>query len=229
MVSRMEESELAEWQPRTKLGKKVKDGEITSLSQIFESGKRPREVEIIDTLVPDLEDEVLNVNLVQRMHRSGRRLSFRVVTAVGNRDGIIGVAHTSSREVAPSIKKSINEAKLSVVEVSRGCGSWECGCGRPHSIPFEVSGQRGSVRVNLKPAPRGLGLAASEIPQTILRLAGIEDVWTSSKGQTRTTINFALATFEALKKTSDVSVNESYFEQVFTGEVGDESEQVGGN
>ncbi len=228
-MNRMEESELEKWEPRTKLGRKVKGGEITSLSEIFEAGKRPREVEIVDTLVPDLEDEVLNVNLVQRMHRSGRRLSFRVTTAVGNRDGIIGVAHTSSREVAPSIKKSINEAKLQVVEISRGCGSWECGCGRPHSIPFEVSGQRGSVRVSLKSAPRGLGLAASEIPQTILRLAGIDDVWTSSKGQTRTTINFALATFEALKKTSNVSVKQSYSDQVFTGEVGDESEQASGS
>ncbi len=120
MVSKMEESELAQWKPRTKLGKKVKEGEITSLSQIFESGNRPREVEIIDSLVPELEEEVLNVNLVQRMHRSGRRMSFRVAAAVGNQDGIIGVSHTSSREVAPSIQKAISEAKLRVVEIRRG-------------------------------------------------------------------------------------------------------------
>ncbi|MFB6216366.1 MAG: 30S ribosomal protein S5, partial [Candidatus Aenigmatarchaeota archaeon] len=163
-----EEDNLELWEPKTKLGKKVKDGEITSLSEIFRRGKRPREVEIVDTLVPDLEEEVLNVNLVQRMHRSGRRMSFRVVAIVGNSDGVVGIAHKSGREIATSISSAIDAAKLSVIETRRGCGSWECGCGRPHSIPFEVDGHVGSVRVKLKPAPRGLGIAASEIPRTIL-------------------------------------------------------------
>lgn len=219
----MEELELEEWRPSTGLGKKVKEGEVTSLSQVFERGRRPREVEIVDFLVSDLEEEILNVNLVQRMHRSGRRLSFRVTAAVGNGDGVIGIAHTSGGEVGPSIRKAINVAKLQVIEIRRGCGSWECGCGRPHSIPFEVEGQKGSVRVTLKPAPRGLGLAASEVPQTILRLAGIEDVWTSSKGKTRTTINFALATFDALKQTADAAIGKPYSDQIVTGETGGEN------
>ena len=212
------------WEPRTKLGRQVKSGEITSISEILQMGKRPREVEIVDTLVPDLEDEILSVRLVQRMHRSGRRLSFRVTAAVGNGDGIVGVSHTSGREASPAIRKAINAAKLQIYEIKRGCGSWECGCGRPHSLPFEVTGHKGSVRVTLKPAPRGLGLAAAEIPQTILRLAGIEDAWTSSKGQTRTTINFALATFDALKQTSEVALKEAHREKVVTGVTGGKSE-----
>ncbi len=218
----MEDFDIEEWIPRTGLGKKVKSGEIASLSEVLERGKRPREVEIIDALVPNLKEEILSVNLVQRMHRSGRRLSFRVTAAVGNEDGIIGIAHTSGGEVSPSIKKAVNAAKLQVVEIKRGCGSWECGCGRPHTVPFEISGQSGSVKITLKPAPRGLGLAASEVPQTILRLAGIEDVWTASKGQTRTTINFALATFDALKQTSEVALRERDKERILTGRIGDE-------
>ncbi len=220
----MSREESEEWIPKTGMGRKVKEGEITSLSQILREGKRPREVGIVDALVPDLEDEILNVNLVQRMHRSGRRLSFRVTAVVGNGDGIIGMAHTSGSEVAPSIQKAINAAKLQVIEIKRGCGSWECGCGRPHSVPFEVTGQKGSVRVTLKPAPRGLGIAASEIPRTVLELAGIDDVWTKSKGQTRTTINFGLATFEALKKTTELSVGETISGQVVSGKIGDDSE-----
>lgn len=219
-----EERSLESWVPRTGLGKEVKEGKITSLSEIFERGQRPREVEIVDTLVPGLEDEILSVNLVQRMHRSGRRLSFRVTAAVGNGDGIVGVSHTSGREATPAIRKAINAAKLQVININRGCGSWECGCGRPHSLPFEVTGHKGSVKITLKPAPRGLGLAAAEIPETILRLAGIEDVWTSSKGQTRTTINFALATFDALKKASEMAVKESLSEKLVTGRAGVESE-----
>jgi len=60
------------------------------------------------------------------------------------------------------------------------------------------------VSVVLKPAPRGLGIASGSTARKVLELAGIKDVWTRSSGQTRTTINFARATFEALKGTTTV-------------------------
>lgn len=217
----MKEFDVELWEPRTSLGRKVKEGEITSLSQILRDGRRPRESEIIDALLPNLEEEILGVNLVQRMHRSGRRIKFRVVTVVGNRNGFVGVAHASGREVGPSVRKSLISAKLNIIEVARGCGSWECGCGRPHSIPFEVSGRRGGVYITLKPAPRGLGLAAAEVPKIILRHAGIEDVWTQARGRTRTTVNFALATFDALKRMSEMALHGPRLKKVFIGEVGE--------
>jgi small subunit ribosomal protein S5 len=89
-----------------------------------------------------------------------------------------------------------------VIKVKRGCGSWECGCDIAHSIPMKVEGTAGSVRVTLKPAPQGIGLVTGEISRKVLELAGIKDAWTFSKGQTRTTINFAKATFNALKATN---------------------------
>jgi len=203
-----EKFDISLWQPRTSIGKAVKDGKIASISEVLRGGQRPREPEIVDALVPNLEEDVLGINMVQRMHKSGRRTKYRVIAVVGNRDGIVGVAHASTREVGPSIRKAVTAAKLNVIEVARGCGSWECGCGRPHSIPFEVTGQSSSVYVALKPAPRGLGLAAAGVPKIILRLAGIKDIWAQSRGQTRTTLNFALATFDALKQTTKVALRE---------------------
>jgi small subunit ribosomal protein S5 len=114
-------------------------------------------------------------------------------------------------------------AKLNVVEVARGCGSWECACGRPHSIPFEVTGRSGSVHMTIKPAPRGLELAAAEIPKIILRMAGVKDAWIHSRGQTRTTINFALATFDALKQTTRIALREPHKEHVLIGKAGEVS------
>lgn len=217
----MEEFELEYWKPRTKLGKKVKEGEISNISEILRMGRRPRESEIVDALVPNVKEDVLDMNLVQRMHRSGRRLKFRATTVVGNGDGIVGVANASAREVGPAIRKSIRIAKLSVVEIARGCGSWECRCNLPHSIPFKVTGRSGSVEVILKPAPRGLGLAASEVPRLVLERAGIEDVWTYTKGKTRSTINSALATFDALKRTTEMEVPEPLADRIVIGEKGE--------
>lgn len=223
MVSKMDEKgkfDPSLWQPLTELGRAVKEGRITSISEILRMGKRPRELEIIDFLVPNLEDEVLGISMVQRMHKSGRRTKFRVIAAVGNRDGIVGVGHASRWEVGPSVRKAVEAAKMNIIEVARGCGSWECGCGRPHSLPFKVTGHCSSTYIELLPAPRGLGIAAAEVPKTILRLAGIEDVWTRSRGQTRTTLNFALATFDALKKTAKVAFRESVRGRVLIGKKG---------
>ncbi len=195
---------LEEWEPKTKLGRMVKEGEIKSIDEVLAQGWRILEPEIVDWLLPDLEEEVLDVNMVQKMHKSGRRVRFRVTVVVGNRDGYVGVGQGKAREVGPAIRAAIDRAKLNIIKVRRGCGSWECGCGRPHSVPFEVTGKCGSVRITLKPAPRGTGLVAGEAAQKVLEMAGIEDVWTKTtggkgKGETRTTINFAKATFDALR------------------------------
>ncbi|MEF8914271.1 MAG: 30S ribosomal protein S5, partial [Natronomonas sp.] len=65
------------WEPRTRLGRKVAEGDITSMRDALESGLPLKEPEIVDQLLPGLEDEVLDINMVQRMTDSGRRVKFR--------------------------------------------------------------------------------------------------------------------------------------------------------
>lgn len=202
----------AEWVPKTRLGKLVSSGEITTMDQALESGLPIKEPGLVDKLLPDLVDEVLDINMVQRMTDSGRRVKFRATVIIGNSNGFIGLAEGKDVQVGPAIKKAIDAAKLNIVKIKRGCGSWECGCGQEHTVPFEVSGRAGSVEVVLKPAPRGLGIASGETAKKVLELAGIKDVWTWSSGETRSTINFAKATYEALKKTSTFRVMENRVE-----------------
>jgi len=196
------------WQPRTRLGRKVQDGDVTSMADALNSGLPLKEPEIVDQLLPGLEDEVLDINMVQRMTDSGRRVKFRVVVVVGNRDGYVGYAQGRDDQVGGAIQKAIDIAKLNIIDVSRGCGSWECGCGRPHTVALRTKAKAGSVEVELQPAPRGLGLAGGETVRHVLELAGIEDAWTHSSGNTRTTVNFAKATFLALRNTAEARVPE---------------------
>jgi small subunit ribosomal protein S5 len=197
-------AEAEGWIPLTGLGKMVASGQITSIDQVLESGKPIKEVQIVDTFLPDLVDEVLDISMVQRMTDSGRRVKFRAVVVVGNRNGFIGFGQGKDAQVGNAITKAIKDAKLSIIKVNRGCGSWECGCNREHSIPIQVTGKAGSVRVTLKPAPQGIGLVTGDIAKKVLGLAGIRDVWGFSSGETRTTINFAKATFNALMQTNMV-------------------------
>jgi small subunit ribosomal protein S5 len=160
-----------------------------------------KEPEIVDALLPNLRDEVLEISMVQRMTDSGRRTKFRVTAVVGNRNGYVGIGTGKASQVAPAIQKAINNAKLNIFKVQRGCGSWECGCGGDHSLPFKVTGNSGSVRVTLIPGPKGLGIVAGDVAKRVIELAGVRDVWSFTKGQSKTTVNFAKATYEALKKT----------------------------
>jgi small subunit ribosomal protein S5 len=195
------EERVEAWVPRTKLGKMVRDGHITSIEEIFAEGLRIREPEIVDVLLPELQEEVININLVQKQTDAGERSRFKAIVAVGNRDGYIGLGSGKARQVRTAIEKAAVDARLNVIVVRRGCGSWECGCGRPHSLPFKVRGKCGSVEVLLVPGPRGLGLVASEVAKIILSLAGVKDCWTKSFGSTRTVPSFAYAVFDGLRKT----------------------------
>jgi len=198
---RRAEERLEAWVPRTKLGKMVRDGHVTSIDEVFAEALKIREPEIVDLLLPDLQEEVININLVQKQTDAGEKSRFKAIVAVGNRDGYIGLGAGKAKQVRTAIEKAAIDARLNLILVRRGCGSWECGCGRPHSLPFQVRGKCGSVEVLLVPGPRGLGLVASEVAKVILGLAGVKDCWTKSFGSTRTVPSFAYAVFDGLRKT----------------------------
>ncbi len=196
------------WIPKTELGRRVASGELATMGEVLATGLPLREPQIVDKLLPALHDEVLDVNMVQRMTDSGRRFKFAVTVVVGNGDGYVGLGRAKGREVGPTIRRAIDRAKLDIAEILRGCGSWECGCGRSHTVPFQVHGRSGSVVVTLKPAPRGVGLAVGDVAKPILRFAGITDAWGYTDGHTKTTVNYAQAAYTALTQLSRLKVSE---------------------
>ncbi len=215
--------DIAKWVPTTRLGRLVQTGELKTMNAALESRLPLREAQIVDALLPGLEDEVLDVNMVQRMTDSGRRVRFSITVAVGNSNGFVGLGQFEGKEVGPSIRKAIDAAKLKVIEIRRGCGSWECGCYTPHSLPLTILGKSGSTEVLLRPAPRGVGLATGNVAKHVLRLAGVKDVWGLTRGQSRTTVNYAKSTFNALANVSRFKINAEQMQRlkIRTGSVGE--------
>lgn len=210
-----------QWIPRTSLGKKVIDGEIKSIDEILSTGKKILEPEIVDFLITDLENEFLLIGQgkgrfgrgqrkiarnTQLVTSNGTVMSFGTCVVVGNNDGIVGIGFGKSRDTNPSKDKAMKGAKLSLIRVKRGCGSWECACNLPHTVPYLIQGKSGSTQVILFPAPRGTGLVCHEDVAKILRLAGYKDVWMQVKGKASTRINLIKATFDALRKLSYTKV-----------------------
>ncbi len=195
---------LEGWKPRTELGRRIVRGDKITIQEIFLSGETIREIQIIDALVPDLQSEIIPLSRlgpkrVARRDRSGRKYTFKWGVVVGNRDGLVGFGIGKGRESYAAIQKGLTDAKGNLVMARRGCGSWECRCGGTHSIPFKTSGKAGSVRVDLKPAPRGVGLIVADRTKPIFELAGIGDIYSQTIGDTRTTENLAKAAFQALR------------------------------
>lgn len=214
-VTKGKRDEESFWVPKTKLGRMVKEGKITTMKDALATGLRIREPEIIDILLPDLDDEVLDVNMVQRMTDSGRRVRFAIMTVVGNQNGYVGLGSAKGKEVGPAIRRAIDNAKLNIIEIRRGCGSWECGCNGAHTIPFTVTGKSGSTKVIFRPAPRGVGLAVGDVAKHILRLSGIKDTWGFTRGETRTTINYAKAVFMALQNTAKLKTTDKQIKNLY--------------
>ena len=213
------------WKPKTSLGKKVKNEEITDIDQILDKRGKILEHEIVDVLLPNLSTDLLMIGQskgkfgggsrrvfkqTQKKTQEGNKPKFATFAIVGNEDGYIGIGYGKSKETVPAREKSIRNAKLNLINIRRGCGSWQCGCNDPHTIPFAVEGKCGSVVVKLIPAPRGTGLCIEEECKKILKLAGIKDIWSKTLGQTKTKINLVNACFKALKKLMEMKIPKKY-------------------
>ncbi|MBI3034515.1 30S ribosomal protein S5 [Candidatus Woesearchaeota archaeon] len=239
LVTPVEEEKIAEvskksfasekWVPKTGMGKKVKDGRIASIDEIIDSGERILEPEIVDALLDNLSAELMMIGQAkgkfgggqrrvfkqtQKKTKEGNKPSFSTCVVVGNKNGFVGIGYGKSRETVPAREKAIRNAKLKVIKIRRGCGSWQCGCKEPHSIPFKVVGKCGSVKLMLMPAPKGTGLVVQGECQKILEIAGIRDVWSKTIGQTRTTNNLIKACESALSKLVSTKLPEKYVESL---------------
>lgn len=190
----------SEWVPNTDLGILVKLGKIT-MEEICYFSMKPKEVEIIDFLFRDtLKEEVVGIKSIQKQTSAGQRTLMKVTAVVGNEDGYVGIGVKSAKEAASAIRGAIAKAKLALRPVA--LGYWGKEVGKSHTVPVKGTGKCGSVTLRVVPAPKGTGIVAGQVPKKIFQLAGIKDVFTASRGKTKTTSNFAKAAIIALSNSS---------------------------
>ncbi len=221
--------ETSGWKPMTELGRKVKSGEVSDINIIFDKGLKIKESQIVDALLDNPESDLILIGQskgkfgggkrkafkqTQKKTQEGNKPKFATYAVIGNRNGFVGIGYGKSKETVPAREKSLRNAKLNIIRIRRGCGSWQCSCRTSHSIPYEVKGKVGSCELILRPAPKGTGLKVEKECQKILSLAGIKDVWSKSEGQTGSKINLIKACEQALRKLSQVKVQEKYIDNL---------------
>lgn len=208
--------DISGWEPKTKLGREVKDGKIKNIDEILDKKRKILESEIVDSLIT-VKTELANIGQskgkfgggkrriwrqTQRKTKEGNVPKFSTLAIVGDENGHVGIGTGKSKETLPAREKSVRKAKLNIIKIKRDCSDFDCSCDNPHSVPLKVTGKAGSVVVTLIPASQGTGLVVANELKKVLKLAGIKDVYSKTFGKKRTTFNLIKACFNALEKTN---------------------------
>lgn len=218
-----DKEELDSWVPKTEIGTKVQNGEITDVDEILSQGKSILEDKIVDKLIPNLEKDLLLIGQskgkfgggqrrafrqTQKKTKEGNKPKFTTLAVVGNKNGFVGLGRGASKETLPAREKAFRSAKKNLIKIARGYAGPDFIFGDPHTIPFKVRGKCGSCEIELMPAPKGTGLVIEKECAKILSLAGIKDVYSKSYGKSKTRLNNLNACFKALKQITKVKVKE---------------------
>jgi len=146
--------------------------------------REPVEKEFVEKLV--------KLNRTAKVVKGGRRFSFSALTVIGDRKGRVGYGFGKANDVSEAIRKSIDKAKRSMIQLPVKNGT----------IPHEVKGFFKSSYVLLKPARSGTGIIAGGPVRAIMEAGGVTDVLSKSIGSS-SQYNVVKATFDCISRMMD--------------------------
>jgi len=138
----------------------------------------------------EFESKLLDLARTAHTRAGGRRIGFRAVMVIGNKEGKVGVGVAKGADVAQAVEKATRSAKKNLIEIPI----------ISDTIPHEVEAKFGPTRVILKPQRKGRGLVAGGTVRVICTLAGIKNISSKILSRTGNKLNNARATIKALKK-----------------------------
>ena len=135
------------------------------------------------------QEKVIQIRRVTKVCKGGKKLAFRVVMAIGNENGLVGVGVGKADDVVNAISKGITDAQRNLTNVILT---------KTKTIPHIVTGDFGACSVLVKPASQGTGVIAGSSIRILLELAGIKNIVAKQLGS-KNLLNNARATIRAFE------------------------------
>ena len=137
---------------------------------------------------PEFDQKMISIRRVTRVVAGGRRMSFAVALAIGDKKGSVGLGTGKGGDTAMAINKALRSAKKSMFKIKTT---------KELSIPHEISAKFGSSKVVIRPN-RGKGLVAGSTVRDLLILAGIKNVTAKLHSGSKNKLNNGRAAYQAL-------------------------------
>ncbi len=139
---------------------------------------------------PEFEQKMISIRRVTRVVSGGRRMSFAVAIAIGDKKGSVGVGTGKAGDTSLAINKAVRSARKQMIKITLS---------KKGSIPHEVSAKYSSASVMIRPN-NGKGLVSGSATRDILNLAGITNVTSKIHSGSKNKLNIARVTIKALSK-----------------------------
>ena len=139
-----------------------------------------------------LEERVVRIDRTRKTVAGGRLSSARVVVAVGDGKGSLGLGLGKARNVPDAITKAAKRAKKNIIRIPLD----------GYTIPHMVKAKVGGAIILLRPASRGTGIVAGGATRQLIEISGIRDILTKSLGSGNV-MNRAKSCFQALSMLRD--------------------------
>lgn len=138
---------------------------------------------------PEFDQKMVSIRRVTRVVSGGRRMTFAVALAIGDKKGSIGLGTGKGADTAVAIAKALRTAKKSMFKIA---------VTKEMSINHETAFKFGSSKISIMPN-KGKGLVAGSTVRDMLVLAGIKNVTGKIQSGSKNKLNNARATYGALK------------------------------
>ena len=148
-------------------------------------GRRP----FTERAKPEYDQKILAIRRVTRVVSGGRRMTFSVALAIGDRKGMVGLGTGKAIDTSMAIQKAQKAAKKNMLKLKLT---------KTQSLPHDISAKFSSARVMLMPN-RGRGLISGSATRDMLLLAGVKDVTTKILSGSKNKLNNARATMKAFE------------------------------
>ena len=148
-------------------------------------GRRPS----FERAKPEYDQKILAIRRVTRVVSGGRRMTFSVALAIGDRKGMVGLGTGKAIDTSMAIAKAQKSAKKNMLKLRLT---------QTQSLPHDISAKFSSAQVMLMPN-RGRGLISGSATRDMLLLAGVKDVTTKILSGSKNKLNNARATMKAFE------------------------------